>query len=1336
MTFGRNNFLRMPPIGRHQLTLIGDFCSADLLPLREVCGFGPIRRQKTADRKERGLRYMICVNSKSRCLFLMLWLLCSGQIAWAEPLPFPPSYQRYVNDTTAAILESFQKADREGLRSMINRDPLIARKALINLLRQPDKREAGRTLAELFPESCESDLEKPLFAFFLSATAEIRKAMLDSVELMTDAEYGFKKRDSNDRFNNRVRAEAIASMQRAATELEAVRFVDGEAYCLARWPAYGSAPGVAVSPGLETMKRALSLYEESGNLRGQSFGYLHLARGTSYFLQNKEEAARLFLLACEKGKGEGPIFGWYLSQHWHLAEKTPVAWLKEAEALVEKDPALRAATYKMLMERIAYELNTTGSLPDRKVSEIGNANIEKYRAMLAEEPDAILKIRGHRELSGFLAGAKRQYDQALQELEAAMELARRLPYDMTTYGGHIFHPALPSMLNARSGLKAQLRLFREAESDSREVLRLLESEPAYDATWVFQVKMGALSSLMWIYRTLGEYPLAIENAHKIVEEGEQRGDSVDWQLGDLAELHAEIGDLRIAEEYLGKAVRGPSYHPQLHPSFVRLAQLHVSFQLYEDALRDLDEFQRSFKDSFKKDPFALRNNVFLTQQRQLLTEIWLRLGQPEKALQTVQEIKEWEQNTGVARGILGMVLLALGRDAEAEKYFLVRLASSKDANWRQKELDALLNLGKICRKQRRDAEATGYFERALELCRQLGHRGDETAVLLEMSELAQATNQVRSAEEMARHALGLASEVQDQQSLWSAQYRLAQLALAQGHKPAAIEHLEGAVKAVEAVSGNIKVDLFKIGFLENKVQIFDELIALLAPTDPAKAFHYAERRRAQAFLESRQQAGLLQDGNVRGDLGKRRDDLRGRLIGKQKALLEQFSKPVAERNLKLIQTLQSELTEIRKAHTQVLKEIEVASAGRSAALTQASTLSAEQVQLKALRPNQALLEYVVQEKESFVFLVTPQSCKSSRLNIGRKQLTERVEKLLLPFSQLREGQVDLLHVNYDLQLSHELYRLLFRPVESAIPRDSQLVIVADDVLNYLPFESLSRSAMLGPKQAGLPYSEYQNVDWLVGRYTFSYALSASSLSLHQQQDRPTPSQLLAFGNPSLKGSQRNDAAQAVLRRISEGSTEVPELVSLPQAARESRRIGQLMSGKVLSRVLVGEQATEAEFSKEGPTADYLHFAVHSLLNQEQPYYSALVLAPDANSDGLLQTYEIVNTRLRSRLVTLSGCETALGKLKRGEGMLGLQRAFLQAGAESVVVSLWSIEDSTAEFMESFYKNIRKGQSFAVALRSAKQQYLRGTLALGGGQRLSSSHPFFWAPFVLTTTRMQ
>ncbi len=139
--------------------------------------------------------------------------------------------------------------------------------------------------------------------------------------------------------------------------------------------------------------------------------------------------------------------------------------------------------------------------------------------------------------------------------EAAMELVRRLPYDMTTYGGIMFNPAMPFMIKARAGLKFQLGLLREAENENREVLRLLESEPEFDGTWVRPVKSGALAMLAGIYRTLGEYPLAIEKSQEVLELSEQAGNFVDWQLGDLALLHAELGELRIAEDYMEKAVR-------------------------------------------------------------------------------------------------------------------------------------------------------------------------------------------------------------------------------------------------------------------------------------------------------------------------------------------------------------------------------------------------------------------------------------------------------------------------------------------------------------------------------------------------------------------------------------------------------------------------------------------------------------------------------------------------------------------------------------------------------------------------------------------------------------
>lgn len=1243
-------------------------------------------------------------------VFAALLAIVLAHPAKTEPLSLPSSYQRFVNDTATSVLLSYQQGDRKAIIQLINRDPLIVRKALINFLRQPDKIEAGRFLAGLFAQGCELELEEAFFDFFLTAAPDVRETVLDSVERITDAEYALEHVQRIDRFMDLVWARAIRQLHEAAAEFRTVGFGDGEAYSLARWTIYGKPiPDVqGIESRLETLEKALALYEKSSNLRGQAYCLVQLARLNYQALQERNKAAQLFLLASGKGKAEStPVLGYFIGQFNWLASKPPVNWLEESKTLLEKQPELRTKAYWMIWNQF-----------------------DQYRAMLEQEGDPVLRIRARWDLFKALSEEDRQTE-AVREADLAIDLAQNQEYDMSAYGGR-FGPAVPTMLIQRAHSKIQLGMLREAESDCLDALRLIERKNSgAEANYFESLKLPALDRLSRIYRSLGEYPLAIERAREALKLSQQTDAGIDWGYRVLSEIHAEMGDLRAAEEYLESAGRMPDAN--FNPTPVWQAELHLNFQLYEEALRDLDRAEKGLEKMAKLRPAARRSNWWGTERLRILTEVLLRLGEPEKALATAKAMEA--RNHPVEQGMVGIALMALGRDSEAEKYFQTRLDSLKEAAWPQKEVDALLNLGKICQKQKRYSEANRYLQGALELYRQMGNPRGEMAVHLEMAESAHKQDDLRASDEHSRQALALASQLQDQQGIWSAQYRLARIALSQGQKLRAIEHFEAAVEAVETVSGNIKVDFFKMGFLEDKIQVFDELIALLGPTNPGQAFHYAERRRAQAFLESSQRAGLVTT-NLRNDLKRRTEDQRARLVGKQRALLEQFSKPAGQRNTKLIQSLQNDLAQIREAHTQVIKEIELGSSAHSTGLTEVAPLTLKQVQQDVLRPGQSLLEYVVQDRETFLILVTKQSCKFLRLGIGRKQLAGQIEKLLLPFGRLREGQVDLLHVNYDVGLSHQLYELLFRPIESLVQPDTQIVIVPDDVLNYLPFESLSRSATVGSRQAGVSYSEYQNVDWLARRNIFSYALSATSLSLRRQQVRSAPRQLLAFGNPSVKGSQRNDVAKAVLRRASESMVEGPQLVALPQAARESQRIGEIMSGKIQSKVLVGHQATESAFSKHGPSADYVHFAVHSLINQEQPYYSALVLAPDQHSDGLFQTYEIVNTRLHSRLVTLSGCETALGKLKRGEGMLSLQRAFLQAGAESVVVTLWSVEDSTADFMEAFYRNIRNGQRLPVALRNAKLQYLEETLALGNGKRLSLSHPFFWAPFVLTTTSLQ
>jgi CHAT domain-containing protein len=187
---------------------------------------------------------------------------------------------------------------------------------------------------------------------------------------------------------------------------------------------------------------------------------------------------------------------------------------------------------------------------------------------------------------------------------------------------------------------------------------------------------------------------------------------------------------------------------------------------------------------------------------------------------------------------------------------------------------------------------------------------------------------------------------------------------------------------------------------------------------------------------------------------------------------------------------------------------------------------------------------------------------------------------------------------------------------------------------------------------------------------------------------------------------------------------------LPGTESEVARIAQYI-GKDAVTVLTGDKATEAAYKAQAGSYDVVHFATHAVASDGQPLYSTLLLAPDAaaGDDGFLQAYEVLRTPLRAELVVLSGCETALGAEDWGQGLTGLVAAFEQAGARSVLATLWSIDETTAEVMGGFYRAMAKGSSTPAALRQAKLQLLQQRVRMGNVE-VSLAHPFFWAPFKL------
>jgi CHAT domain-containing protein len=358
----------------------------------------------------------------------------------------------------------------------------------------------------------------------------------------------------------------------------------------------------------------------------------------------------------------------------------------------------------------------------------------------------------------------------------------------------------------------------------------------------------------------------------------------------------------------------------------------------------------------------------------------------------------------------------------------------------------------------------------------------------------------------------------------------------------------------------------------------------------------------------------------------------------------------------------------------------------------------------------ALLQYFLGKERSFLFVVTRGHLASYELP-GADWIAGRVRSL----RSVLDKPNPLTKARY-CQEAAELYGKLLSPAAGILAGKRHLLIAPDGPLYFLPFEALLTETR------GF-YRPYEQLPYLLLDHTVSYVPSASVLaSLRLPQPAPLakgemPKMFVGFADPVYGGPPAAPTQVAALR-----GGQMPNLLPLPRSREEVEQLARFYPGHEM--LYLGASATKRNVTANSllKSARRIHFATHGLVNEIRPELSALALTPEGKEDdGLLRVSEIFNLELASDLVVLSACETGLGKQVSGEGVLGLTRAFLYAGAKSVVVSLWPVlETGTPELMKSFYRHLDDSGSKVEALRAAKLDMLRG------GQ----ANPSYWAPFIL------
>jgi CHAT domain-containing protein len=534
---------------------------------------------------------------------------------------------------------------------------------------------------------------------------------------------------------------------------------------------------------------------------------------------------------------------------------------------------------------------------------------------------------------------------------------------------------------------------------------------------------------------------------------------------------------------------------------------------------------------------------------------------------------------------------------------------------------------------------------------------------------------------------------------------------------------------------------------------------LIALNQPEKAFEVLERSRARTLLETLASAHVDVDQHVDAKLVEQERALRADINAKSDRRIRLLGeKDTAEQ----IKEVDKEIAGLLAQVEDVDSKIRISNPAY-AALTQPQSLTAKEVQQNVLDPDTVLLAYSLGENRSYVFAVGRDSLQAFELpkRAEIEKAVHRVYELLTTNNRGSDagtqakspGAAEKPYVEYT-QAASELSRMLFGPMAPTL-KHKRLLIVADGALQYVPFAALPEPPI---RRGGAP----SHASPLIVGHEIVNLPSASVLALlrHEQAERADlpnavaviadpvfdryDTRVLAKNRPSvLPVKERSTrSAQAEPEDLSADSTPEDRLV------RSAADVGLNRDGRFfLPRLLysrmeaqaitatmpVGKVMLALDFDANRTTATspklahygIIHFATHGLVDSEHPELSGLVLSMVDKygnaQDGFLQLQDIYNLKLPANLVVLSACETALGKEIQGEGLIGLTRGFMYAGASRVVASLWKVSDvATATLMADFYRAMEKeGMPASAALRTAQIKMWK---------QKRWSDPYFWAAF--------
>ncbi|MGA9771296.1 MAG: CHAT domain-containing tetratricopeptide repeat protein [Blastocatellia bacterium] len=848
-----------------------------------------------------------------------------------------------------------------------------------------------------------------------------------------------------------------------------------------------------------------------------------------------------------------------------------------------------------------------------------------------------------------------------------------------------------------------------------------------------------LNNIAMAHGWMGEWPLALDYFNQVREVFSALGDRRDEAvaLSNICFINTNLGQYKTALDACSQSLaisRDLNNRGVEAITLDNIGSVYSNSGRYQEALDSYNGARAIYKDSGnrKSEAIALNN----------IGWVYATLGEYQKGIDFYNQALPVFRDLGdqyreaTALSNIGVNYANLGEYQKALDIHFQLLPVRRATRDSAGESITLSNIAHCYSKLRETQKALDYYGKAITLQRAIGSQRQLATSLRNVGALYREMGDQQKAFVYLNEGLQVSRAIGDQNAEAGTLSHIARLERDRGNLPEARNRIEAALAAVESLRINIKSHQLRASYfasVRNYHEFYIDLLMQLHKQRPSEGFDGAalqasEKGRARSLLELLAEAGAEIRRDLDPALIEREQNLRLMISDKAERRMRAPNPDQSAASARDIDTLVTEYEQLQARIRQA--------SPRYARLTEPAPLTLKQIQIEVLDEDTLLLEYTLGEEKSFLWAVTPASINAFELpkRAEIEQAARAVYEILTARNKVvsketpeqrrkRLGQAD---ADYP-KTSAALSRMLLGPVAAQM-NNKRLLIVSEGLLQYIPFATLENPVAAQPRPIILDHE-------------IVTLPSASVLSVlrHETAGRKAADKTIAvFADPVFDS---RDPRIGSLSRTAVEKTEV-SISDVRRSATESGlrdfvrlRFSRQEADQIAGFAAEGRKLKAVDFAASRATVTnsdlgryrILHFATHGVINNQHPDLSGIVLSlvdeQGRPQNGFLRLYDIYNLKLEADLVVLSACQTALGKEIKGEGLVGLTRGFMYAGAPRVVTTLWQIDDrATAEFMRRFYEEmLGRGLRPAAALRSAQ-------ISMQKDKRWGA--PYYWAAFTL------